>query len=575
MFISNDNLKKILFNAGVIDELTWADALHNAERIAVPIEDILRERDIISGHVLYELVANALQLKYVNLKTKEISDDVLLLFTTTIVGEYKAIPFEIDSKQNVVKVAFLDPTDTKRISSLERLLRRNIDVHFCGTNSFHYATKYYQKEVAAEVKQLIERMIAENTPRTFFYQRDDTAKHEKLLEKLIEYVYYTQPSDIHIEHLREGGAIKFRVDGFLRDEFALPNGYVGYLVRHIKERCGIRTDGHHPTREGRFSTSVFGEMLAFRVSVMPTFYGEKVCARVLNESYQKTSLLELGFGERSIALLKKELKKPHGLVLVTGSTGSGKSSTLYTLLKSLNVEGVSIATIEDPIEYSIPHVNQTQVDAEKEFTFATGLRAILRQDPNIVMVGEIRDGETASIAIQAAMTGHTVLSTLHSNTAVGAITRLRNMDVRSYLLAPTMSVIINQRLVRGMCTACREKYRVGKKMLTEMDKDNNIIRSLDKLKRLGFVNFSSVSSLAFFKSKGCGRCRGKGTFGRVGLFEVLPINDAIQDAILKEKPESALQKTAEGEGMITLFEDGLIKALTGQIPISEVVRVAP
>lgn len=573
MFVSNDTLKKILIDAGMIDEETWADALKNAGRLGVPIEDILKERDIIAGHLLYELVASSLNLKYVNLKTRDIPDEALALFDTEMVGEYKAIPFEVDAKKKRVKVAFLDPTKQKQIKSLEKKAGYSIDPYFCGTNSFQFAAKFYQKGVAAQMKKLIEEMIPFQQPRSFLFHPDTSGNHKKLFEKLIEYVYYTQPSDVHIEHVRDGGVIKFRVDGFLRDEFNLPKAQIDELIARVKADSGLSTDAHHQTRDGRFSFTVFGEIISFRVSVMPTYYGEKICARVLNESHQKTSLSDLGFTEGAIKLVKREIKKPYGLMLVTGPTGSGKSSTLYTLLKSLNVEGVSIATIEDPVEYSIKHVNQAQVDGENGFTFASGLRAILRQDPNVIMVGEIRDAETAGITIQSALTGHIVLSTLHSNTAVGAITRLKNMDIRSYLLAPTVNIVVNQRLVKGLCPSCRQSYTVDKKFLAGLEKDAHITRSLEKLKKFDFLSYKTFADIRFYRGVGCGKCHGKGTLGRVGVFEILTVDEEIRDAILKDKPESAIQTLAESKGMLTLFEDGLIKVLNGATTIGEVMRV--
>ncbi len=564
---------QILLDAKVIDEATWADALKNSLRLGTPIEDILKERDIITGHVLYQIVSDALGIPYVNLKLREIPDEVLGLFDNETVGEYKAIPFEVDSKKRLLKVAFLDPTDKKRISSLERKVKYAIQVYFCGTNSFHAASKFYRKGVASQMKALIEQMIAENTPHSFFYQRDDPSKHRRLFEKLVEYVYYTQPSDVHIEHVRDGGMIKLRVDGFLRDEFEVLSDQVTSIINQVKLACGIATDQSHQTRDGRFSREVFGERLAFRISVMPTYYGEKVCARVLNESYQKMSLSDLGCSKDTIATLKTEIKKPYGLVLMTGPTGSGKSSTVYNLLKSLNVEGASIATIEDPVEYSIKHINQTQADTEHGFTFAVGLRAILRQDPNVVMVGEIRDGETASIALQAALTGHLVLSTLHANSAVSALTRLRNMDIRSYQLAPTVNAIVNQRLVKALCPFCREKYAPGKRFLSDMQKDTRVISSLEKLHKQGAALFKDISDIGFYRGRGCSRCHGRGSFGRVGLFEVLRIDPAISRMILSEKSEGVINKHATENGMLTLFEDGLLKVLDGRTTIGEVVRV--
>ncbi len=569
MFISNEKLKKILITAGIIDEKTWEDAVKNAQRLEMPIEDILKERDIIAGHYLYELVSQAIRLPYVNLKRIDVDEKALLMVDTETVGKHKAIPYKIDQKKKLLHVAFLDPTDTQSIKTLEKKTKYKIIPAFMGQSSYKFASRSYQKGVADSIKKLIER-LAKGTGA-----KKNGWFLTSLFEKLFEFVYYTQPSDIHIEHLEHNGVIKFRIDGFLRDEFFIPNTIITAIGHLIKQEARMKTDHLHQARDGRFSKMVFNEMLSFRVSTLPTYYGEKICLRVLDESRQKTSLRDLGFREQDIEAVKKETKRPFGLILVTGPTGSGKSSTLYTLLKSLNVEGISIATIEDPIEYSVKHINQTQVNLETGFTFAQGLRAILRQDPNIIMVGEIRDTETGVITIQSALTGHIVLSTLHSNTAAGAITRLRNMDVRSYLLASTLNLIISQRLVKGICPYCRESYPLDAQLLETMSKDAGLDMQalLAKLKNRGHLSFETLEDIRFYRGKGCGRCKGKGLLGRVGIFEILNVNEEIKQMILAEKGELQIQKAVVDKGMLTLFEDGLLKVFQGETTIEEIMRI--
>lgn len=572
MFISNEKLKKILTKAGIIDEKTWDDALKNAQRLTMPIEDVLKERDIIAGHYLYELVSQAIGLPYVNLKRIDVEESALSVFDNEIVGRYKAIPYSVDRKKRILKVAFLDPTNAKNIKALERKVRMKIIPAFMGQNSFKFASRYYQKNVADSIKKLIEKLTRNTLKKT---KQQTSHMMASLFEKILEYVYYTQPSDIHIEHLEKNGSIKFRIDGFLHDEFFLPLSFLEGIGHMIKQQANIKTDSLHQARDGRFSTILFDEILSFRVSTLPTYYGEKICLRVLDESRQKTSLRDLGFREENIDVIKQETKKPYGLILVTGPTGSGKSSTLYTILKSLNVEGISIATIEDPIEYSIKHINQTQVNLETGFTFVQGLRAILRQDPNVIMVGEIRDNETSAIAIQSALTGHIVLSTLHSNTAAGAVTRLRNMDARSYLLSSTVSLIISQRLVKGVCPYCRESYPLNTSLLETMSKDAGLDMEalFQKLKSRGQLSFETIDDIRFYRGKGCMRCKGQGMIGRIGVFEILQVDDEIKRMILAEKSESQIQKTAIEKGMFTFFEDGLLKVFQGETTIEEIMRI--
>ncbi|MBI4239811.1 type II/IV secretion system protein [Candidatus Uhrbacteria bacterium] len=574
MFIPNDSLKKILLKAGVIDEATWNDVVTNAQRLGVPVEDILKERDIIAGHVFYEIVSRALNFSYINLKAIDIDERVLNLFDDTVVGKYKAIPFAYDPKTRHVKVAFLDPSNKKNIAALQRKCRAKIDVYFTGTSSFKFASKYYQHSVSEAIKKMIEKSARHITNRHEKKRKTSWEKDvQKLFHSLIEFVYYTQPSDIHIEAQKDGGVIKMRIDGFLKDEFFLPEPIHKEIVSIIKHESGIHTDVHHQTKDSRFSRTIFSETISFRVSIIPTYYGEKLCLRVLDESRQKTSLRDLGFSDEYVEMIKQEMKKPYGLILVTGPTGSGKSSTLYSLLKFLNIEGVSIATIEDPVEYAVPHVNQTQVDVDNGFTFAAGLRTILRQDPNIVMVGEIRDSETAAITIQSALTGHIVISTLHSNTAVGAITRLKNMDMKPYLLAPTLNLIVSQRLVKMICPYCPEKYSASKELLDRIDKDAKLYQSLEKLQKRGVLATTKPEELSFYRSKGCVKCKGRGTAGRIGVFEILNIDSEMSHLIASDKNEHIIQAKAESNGMLTLFEDGLLKALNGYITLEELMRI--
>lgn len=567
MFISNEKLKKILIDAKMIDEVTWVDVVKNANRLSCPVEDILKERDIIGGHLFYELVEKGIGYPYVNLKKIDIAPNVLERFSPEMVSTYKAIPFEYDSQKKKLKVAFQDPTDAQAAKTLAKKCGSKIDIYFTGKESYRFASRYYHKSIAEKIKKLIQSSAKRASAKT------SSAVGRKIFGYIIEYIYYSQPSDVHVEHLRDSGIIKLRIDGFLRDEIAVPSEIATSIVDLIKKESSLNTDTRHQTADGRFAWNVFGELLAFRVSILPTYYGEKACLRVLDESRQKASLRELGFRDADISLAQKEIKKPFGLVLVAGPTGSGKTSTLYALLKLLNAEGVSIATIEDPVEYSIRHINQTQVDAENGFTFARGLREILRQDPNVIMVGEIRDNETAGIVIQSALTGHIVISTLHSNTAVESITRLRNMDIRPYLLSPTVNLVISQRLVKRICPYCRISYELDKAFLDSIDKDTGIRRSLDKLKKLGLLTFATYDDVRFYSGKGCGKCGGKGMSGRVGIFEIFVVDEEIRKMILEDASAFEIQKRAEEKGFLTLFEDGLTKVIEGETSIGEIMRI--
>lgn len=565
MFIPNEQLKRILHEAGLLTEEQWIKALANAKRLDIPIEDILREWDIVRGHVLYEAVSHAIGIPYINLKLEHIDQVVLNRFDSSIVGNFKAIPFAHDEGKNELSVAFQDPTDTVGIAQLSKRIGCVIKPFFTGISSYKTAVKYYQRDIAEEIKKSLSAPLGK--------KKKHIAQALKLFEALFDYIYYSQPSDIHLESHERGGMVKVRIDGFLSDEFSVDGSAFAALcarIKHEAHMASAKTTGS----DGRFSLHLHGEHLSFRVSAVPTYFGENIVLRVRNESTQKMSLHDLGFRSEDIDEIKKEIGRPYGLVLVVGPTGSGKTSTLYTIVKSLNVEGVSISTIEDPVEYALPHVNQTQVNSAGDMTFVDGLRSILRQDPNIIMVGEMRDEQAATIAIQAALTGHLVLSTLHANSAAGALTRLHNMGIRPYLLAPTINQIISQHLVQHLCQSCIVEYKPSRSLLRHLEETAHLSRSLFRLARRGFVKSAHADKLVFYRGTGCDKCGGAGKRGRIGLFEILTVNESIRHLIQQKKSEGAVARAAEHAGMLTLFDDGLLKVIAGQTSIEEVLKVA-
>lgn len=564
MFIPNEQLKRILIEAGLLTEDLWVKALASAKRLDVPIEDIVREWDIVRGHVLYEAVSRVIGIPYVNLKLEHIDPIVLNRFNSSIVGSFKAIPFAFDEGGNKLSVAFQDPTDKERIAQLSKRIGCTIKPFFTGISSYKTAVKYYQRDIAEAIK----RSLSAPSSKT----KKQTAQNKKLFDALFDYVYYSQPSDVHLESHEHGGIVKVRIDGFLRDEFVINGPAFAALCARIKHETGM-ANAKSTGSDGRFSLRLHEEQLSFRVSTVPTYFGENIVLRVRNESTQKMSLHDLGFRSEDIDEIKKEIAKPYGLVLVVGPTGSGKTSTLYTLVKSLNVEGVSISTIEDPVEYALMHVNQTKVDSRGGMTFVEGLRSILRQDPNIIMVGEMRDEQAATIAIQAALTGHLVLSTLHANSAAGALTRLHNMGIQSYLLAPTINQIISQHLVQQLCQSCIVEYKPSRMLLRHLEETAYLSHSLFRLAQKGFVKSTHVDRLVFYRGTGCDKCGGAGKRGRIGLFEILTIDESIRHLIQQKKSEVAVARAAEHCGMLTLFDDGLLKVIAGQTSIEEVLKV--
>ena len=397
----------------------------------------------------------------------------------------------------------------------------------------------------------------------------------RIVDTLLEYAIFEGASDIHIEPTEKDVVIRYRVDGVLRDVMRLPKSIQPGLIARIKILANLKIDEHRLPQDGRFKITTSDYKISFRVSIIPVFDGEKVVLRLLNESAEVLSLEQLGLQLKALELIKLNIKKPHGIILVTGPTGSGKTTTLYTLINLLNKPDVNISTIEDPIEYRMPRINQSQVNPKIGYTFAVGLRALLRQDPNIVMVGEIRDNETAEIAAHAAMTGHLVLSTLHTNDASTTPPRLLEMDIAPFILASTINVIIAQRLVRKICLNCIQSYTLTKKAVEDIEKRFNLKRMLEVLEREGIILSAKtpIDSLLFYRGKGCKQCNNTGYKGRIGIYEVLQVDTKIQNLILSRATTDEVRKAAEEQNMLTMQQDGFIKAKNGITTIEEVLRV--
>lgn len=380
----------------------------------------------------------------------------------------------------------------------------------------------------------------------------------ELVDRVVEYGYSSRASDIHIDPAEDKVMVRLRIDGILHDSFAFSNELQAEVVSRIKVLSGLKTDVHHAPQDGRFKAKIEGgKDIDIRVSITPTYYGENVVMRLLVDTVQVFSLKDLGFSPDQLILVENAIQKPFGMILANGPTGSGKTTSLYTILKKLNTREVSIITIEDPIEYSIPGVTQIPVNLQAGLTFANGLRSILRQDPNIIMVGEIRDAETANIAVNAALTGHLVLSTLHTNDAATTFPRLVDMGVPHFLVASTVNVVIGQRLVRKVCTTCR------------------ITRTLNvaEVKSLGTIAKEGLVDMVYAAGPGCKECNGEGYQGRIGIYEVLEVNDEIRTLIASQADAAQIREAAVAQGMHTMIKNGLAKAHEGVTTIEEILRI--
>ena len=472
-----------------------------------------------------------------------------------------------------------------------RKVRLPVSVHITTPTAIREISKLYHKNLESELANINKKtggkLSAEVLDTSGMIKKgsklEDLAKDVpviRVVDTLLEYAIFEGASDIHIEPAEKSVIVRYRIDGILRDAMNLPKELQDGMLARIKILANLKLDEHRLPQDGRFKIENKDYKISFRVSLIPVYDGEKVVMRLLDESQKALSLEGLGLQKKALEIVKKNLKKPNGMNLVTGPTGSGKTTTLYTMMDILNTPGVNIATTEDPIEYRMPRVNQSQVQPKIGFTFAAGLRALLRQDPDIIMVGEIRDKETATIAINAAMTGHLVLSTLHTNDAPSTLPRLLDMGIEPFLVSTTVNLILAQRLLRKICQNCITSYTLTEKEVAQLEKDSEIdigkitqmltesketTKKIDKSKGFG--------SILFFKGKGCNKCGGLGYKGRIGIYEVLDMSDEIKEMVSTRADADEIKAKAIESGMLTMLEDGFLKAKAGVTTIEEVLRV--
>lgn len=555
MNIATEDLKKILVGSGYVPEKEFDDAAQTAIDLGKDIIDVLIFRGFLNDETAGELLSKYYNVAYANIRRKTVDKSVLNLVPEKVARNFHVFPFEKEG--TVLRLAMENPNDFEALEFLKRHTGLKIEPYFASKDDITKALGKYK----LNIKDDFASIITENVKKA--KTGDDLAKAAedvpivRILDTILEYAIAERASDIHIETQSDDVIIRFRIDGMLRDILKLKRGIELALVARIKILSNLKIDEHRIPQDGRHKMNIDDEIIAFRISIIPGFYGENVVMRILHESSRPLSLEELGMTGAGFELLKENMSKPHGMILVTGPTGSGKTTTLYSVLNILNTIDVKICTIEDPIEYGINRVTQIQVNSKAGMEFATGLRSLLRHDPDIIMVGEIRDQETAEIAIHSALTGHLVLSTLHTNTAAGAIPRFIDMGVEDFLLASTLNIVLAQRLARKICASCITKYHPDESVLKKLSKDLNV--NLDKQQ--------------FYKGQGCEKCNKKGYSGRVGVYEVLPVTEKIRELITNKATSDEIQKLAVQEGMITMLQDGLDKVSSGLTTIEEVMRV--
>lgn len=536
------------------------------------VDVILEERGFATREQIISAHAKASGFLEANLSGKLISPEILELFPETLARRYVALPFELDKDNEILSVAMADPLDLASINFLEKRTQKKIKPFFANTSSIKEAIDhYYSKDLGAVVSQALKESPAESQVITkdggnLVGQeviRDTPVA--KIVERLLEYATNSRASDVHIEPLDENTRVRFRIDGVLHDESVLPSEIHDAIVSRVKILSDLKIDERRIPQDGRFTFKNDTSELDVRVSTLPTIHGEKVVLRLLRKSGGVPSFSELGLRGSALKNLEIAILRPHGVIVVCGPTGSGKTTTLYSVLTKVNSTKINIVTLEDPVEYYISGVNQVQINPLAGLTFATGLRSFLRQDPNIILVGEIRDQETTDLAIQAALTGHLVFSTLHTSNAAGAIPRFLDLGAEPFLLASSLNAVLGQRILRKICPTCRESFTPPEILVTDIK--NVLGRLLPQEK-------AEPGKLQLFRGKGCHECEGSGFLGRIGIFEVLPISDGISKLILSHTDANEVERKAIEEGMITMKQDGYLKAIEGVTTIEEVLRVA-
>jgi len=567
--ISQDELKKVLFDAKVVKEEDWKEAEDNAHRRRRGVEEVLMERGFLNPRYLYELIGDKLKVPFINLRKRKLDHEVLNIIDEHTARKAKAIPFALEKGK--LKVAFVHPKDKAKIDIVKKASKKKIEIFMTSYKNFVFASRLYQKDIQEELNQILESKVLKVDGKP----TEVEIPIIKIIDAILESALFEQASDIHIEALPDAVVIRFRVDGDLHDVVELPSSIHDALIARIKILSNLRIDEHRVPQDGRFSFKIEDEEESVRVSILPAFYGEKIVMRLMTDDAQNLSLEELGFLEPNQEIMKRQVKKPFGMILVVGPTGSGKTTTLYSVLNILNTEEVNISTIEDPIEYGVHRVNQTQINPKAGYDFSGGLRALLRQDPDIIMIGEIRDNDTAQISVRAGLTGHLVLSTLHTNNASGAPPRLLDMGVESFLVASTLNLVIAQRLVRRICLNCIESFKLNKDQLKSLGHEFDLAVMFDRFKELKLIenNVYSFADLTFYKGKGCSRCNGSGYTKRIAVLELLENNKKVQDAIIRNASSAEIELIAREQGMITIFEDGMQKVLLGMTTIEEVLHI--
>jgi len=558
MILPDDKFRELILTKKLLAEKELTELAEVAKNSGVSLQAAFLAKDPSFDEKVSPLIAESLKVPYVLLSKLAIPEECFYLIPERIARKLKVVVFFQDQKD--IKIATAEPANEEIKLTLAKKTGKNIIVHYASEKDIDNILQLYKRDLQKTVDGFLKEASSSNPNNVF-----EDAPVAKIVDTLIHGAYQDKASDIHVEPEEKSSLVRFRIDGMLHDILRMPKYLHERVVSRIKVLSNLRTDEHLSAQDGKMRMVLEEENLDIRVSIIPIVEGEKIVLRLLSSNSRQFTLTDLGMNEADLKKVTNAFNKSFGMVLSTGPTGSGKTTSIYSILKLLNKREQNITTVEDPVEYRIGGANQIQVNVKTNLTFANGLRSILRQDPNIIFVGEIRDAETAGIAVNAALTGHLVFSTLHTNDAATAIPRLTDMKVEPFLVASTVNVIIGQRLVRKICEVCRYSLTITQETL-EKDIPNEIL-----LKH--YIPVGENKEIRIYQGKGCKACHFSGYKGRIGVFEILEITPKIREMITAKSDADQIGVAARAEGMTSMLDDGLQKVAKGMTTIEEVLRV--
>lgn len=565
---STQTVADVLFAQNVITPAQYEEIKVKSVSEDKPIEEIIRVLNLVSEEKLAEAKAKMLGVPFIVLADTTFSPIALSFIPRAVAERFVLVPFSYDEKIKTLSIAMANPLDLEAILFIQQKTGLTIKTFAAAPKEVQKAVvEQYRQELVGEVGEALRESEELHKPKTVdkahIAQVIKEAPIAKIVSTILEYAVTSRASDVHIEPQGERIRVRYRIDGILYDKLSLPRGVQEAVISRIKILSEMKIDEHRIPQDGRFNFKVANQEVDIRISVIPTTSGEKVVMRLLRKSGGIPTLQDLGLTGTALRNLETTILRPHGIIIVCGPTGSGKTTTLYAAISRLNTTRINIVSLEDPVEYQIQGVNQVQVNPAVGLTFATGLRSFLRQDPNIILVGEIRDEETTDLALQAALTGHLVFSTLHTSNASGALPRLLDLGAESFLLASTMNALVGQRIVRRICPSCKDSYPAPQQLIGEI---KNVLGKL--------LPPDKKDEITLYRGRGCTECATSGYSGRIGIFEVLVVSDKIAKLVLEHSDADTIEQGAVAEGMITMKQDGYVKVLLGITSIEEVIRVA-